>query len=69
MVEGIHLESGEMSKVKDELIEMAKGLPDECTWDDVMYQIYVRQKIEEGARDIAEGRVYSHEEVFDEFGE
>ena len=55
-----------MSKVKDELIEMAKGLPDECTWDDVMYHVHVRQKIEEGAQDIAEGRVYSHEEVFEE---
>ena len=58
-----------MSTVREELIELAKRLPDECTWDDVMYQIYVRQKIEEGKRDIAEGRVYSHEEVFAEFEE
>lgn len=58
-----------MSTVREELIELAKRVPDECTWDDVMYQIHVRQKIEEGMRDIAEGRVFSHEEVFAEFEE
>ena len=37
---------------------------DDCTWDDVMQQIYVRQRIEAGLRDADEGRVLSHEDVF-----
>jgi predicted transcriptional regulator len=58
-----------MSAVKEAVLELAKGLPDECTWDDVMYQIYVRQKIEAGIKDATEGRVVSHEEVFAEWNQ
>jgi hypothetical protein len=56
-----------MSTAKECLIELARTLPDECTWDDVMYQIYVRQKIDAGARDLDAGRATPHEEVFQEF--
>ena len=56
-----------MSKVKDELMEMARRLPDESTWDDVMYQIYVRQKIETGLDDVRAGRVHSHASIRKEF--
>jgi len=58
-----------MSPVKEAILELARNLPDECTWDDVMYQIYVRQKIEAGVRDADEGRVVPHEEVFQEWEE
>ncbi len=58
-----------MSSVKEAVLELAKRLPDECTWDEVMYQIYVRQKIEAGIKDADEGRTVSHEEVFEEFEE
>lgn len=56
-----------MNSIKEAVLELAKRLPDECTWDDVMYQIYVRQKIEAGIKDADEGRTVSHEEVFEEF--
>ncbi len=52
--------------VKQAMQELVERLPDECTWDEVMYQVYVRQKIEAGLEDIAQGRVLSHEEVFEE---
>ncbi|MFQ5734595.1 MAG: hypothetical protein ACE5KM_21885 [Planctomycetaceae bacterium] len=55
--------------VKESVLELASRLPDECTWDDVMYQVYVRQKIEAGIRDADDGRKVSHEEVFEEFTE
>jgi predicted transcriptional regulator len=38
-------------------------LPPDATWDDVMYRVYVRQEIEAGLRDEAEGRVVSQEEA------
>ena len=34
--------------IKQALTEMLETLPDDCTWDDVMYQITVRQKIADG---------------------
>ena len=55
-----------MSAIKAAVLELAQKLPDDCTWDDVMQQIYVRQKIEAGLRDADEGRVLSHEDVFQE---
>jgi predicted transcriptional regulator len=50
--------------VKAAVLQLAQDLNDDCTWDDVMYQVYVRQKIEAGLNDVASGRVLSHEEVF-----
>lgn len=38
-------------------------LPDQATWDDIMYELYVKQKIEEGLKDAEEGCVISHEDV------
>ena len=48
---------------------IAKKLPDDCSWEDVMYQIYVRQKIQAGLDDAENDRVVSDEEVFAEFGQ
>lgn len=56
-----------MSAVREAVLELAKKLPDDCTWDDVMYQIYVRQKIEAGLKDVDDGRVVPHDEVFREW--
>jgi predicted transcriptional regulator len=55
-----------MSTVRESLLEIAARLPDQCTWDEVMYQIYVRQKVEEGLADVSEGRTVDHEAVFEE---
>ena len=52
--------------IKQALHEIADGLPDDCTWDDVMYRIYVRSRIQSGLDDVAEGRVFDDEDVFAE---
>lgn len=46
--------------------DIADHLPEQATWDDVMYTVYVRQKIEEGLKDSEEGRTVSHEEAIQE---
>jgi predicted transcriptional regulator len=38
-------------------------LPEDADWDRIMYELYVKQKIEQGLKAAAEGRVISHEEV------
>lgn len=55
------------NSVKAALAEMIDHLPDDCTWDDAMYQLYVRQKINDGMRAADEGRLIDHDEVFAEF--
>jgi predicted transcriptional regulator len=52
-----------MGTVKDQIRELAERLPDSATWDEVMHEIYVRQKIADGEIAIAEGRTVSHSEV------
>jgi hypothetical protein len=43
-------------------------LPASASWDDVMQQIYVRQKIETGLADLNAGRRHSHASIKREFG-
>ena len=52
---------------KQALHELADQLAGDASWDDVMQQIYVRQKIEAGLKDVEEGRLFTDEEVFSEF--
>ena len=54
--------------VKARAIRMVRGLPRSSSWDDLMYRIYVRQKIEAGLADVRAGRVHSHESIRKEFG-
>ena len=52
-----------MSTIKEQAKEIVEQLPEEATWDDLMYRIYVRQKIAAGEKDVAEGRTVTQEEV------
>lgn len=52
-----------MGTAKEEVRKMLDLLPDESSFEDIQYHIYVREKIEHGIRDIEEGRVFSQEEV------
>ena len=51
-----------MSVVK-EARKLLDNLPDEASWDDVMYEMYVRKKIDEGIKAADEGKLLPHEEV------
>lgn len=52
-----------MPTAKKQALEMVKKLPDKATWDDIMYGVYVRKKIEAGVQAADEGRVVSHEDL------
>jgi len=49
--------------MKEEVVQLIRRLPDQVAWDDIMYEIYVRQKIAKGMRDVGEGKVVTQEEV------
>lgn len=57
----------ETQSIKAEAVKLIGRLPDDCTWDDVMYAVYVRQKIDAGLKELDEGRFYTHEEIVREF--
>ena len=54
--------------IKQEAYKILDQLPDKATWDDLMYQIYVRQTIEAGLKDSDEGRTIDVKEVRKKFG-
>lgn len=54
--------------IKQEAYRILDRLPDKATWDDLMYQIYVRQTIEAGIKDSYEGRTVDVKEVRKRFG-
>ncbi len=52
-----------MQTIKQIVHDIADHLPEQATFDDAMYALYVRQKLEKGLRDLDEGRTYTQEEV------
>ena len=55
-----------MSNVKVAALEVLNGMPEDITWEDLMYQLYVREKIEIGLQQMEAGEVFDDEEVFQE---
>ena len=49
--------------IKQEAQRLVENLPEDATWDDLMYEIYVRQAIEAGLKDSDEGRTLDVNEV------
>ena len=52
-----------MASPKQVLLEAVQALPDDASFEDIEYHLYVRARIEEGLRAANEGRVVPHEEV------
>ncbi len=54
--------------IKLDAQDLVNKLPDKATWDDLMYQIYVRQAIEAGIKDSDAGKTLDVKEVRERFG-
>jgi hypothetical protein len=52
-----------MSRVKEEIRRILDTLPDDVTWEDVQYSIYVRERIERGRREADDEKVVDQEEI------
>jgi hypothetical protein len=48
---------------KDAVIEMIRKMPDDATVPDIMAELYVRQKIDEGLQQLDANEGISHEEA------
>jgi hypothetical protein len=56
------------STIKSEAHQLVDRLPDDASWEDLIYQIYVRQSIEAGLKDAEAGRVETVADVRRSFG-
>lgn len=52
-----------MDTAKEQVKRILETLPEDASYEDIQYHIYVRQRIEHGLADVEAGRVVPHEEV------
>lgn len=48
---------------KEQALRLIDHLPDQATFNDIMYELYVKQKIETGLQAAEDGNTIPHEEV------
>jgi predicted transcriptional regulator len=54
--------------IKGEAQRLVEKLPEDASWDDLMYEVYVRQAVERGIADADAGRVVPHDEAMARLG-
>jgi len=52
-----------MQNAKDTARQLIDQLPDTATYNDIMYELYVKQKIEQGMQDSRDDKITPHEDV------
>ena len=57
-----------MINIKEEARRLVEDLPENATWDDLMYRLYVRQAMEAGLADSDAGNTVDVEDVRVKFG-
>jgi hypothetical protein len=50
-----------MGAAKEEARMLIEQMPDHATWDDIMYEFYVKKKLAEALDEAAADEVVSHE--------
>lgn len=52
-----------MQTSKQAARDLIDHLPEQASWDDIMHEIYIKQKIEAGSKAAEEGRTIPHDEA------
>jgi hypothetical protein len=52
-----------MATAKEEIRKLLDTLPDDATWVDVQYSIYVRERVERGRREAEQAGLVDQEEI------
>ena len=52
-----------MMTVKEKACNLISRMPDDTTYEDIQYHLYVLQCIEQGEKDIEDGRTLTHDEA------
>ncbi len=54
--------------IREQAQRLLEHLPDDATWEDLQYAIYVHQAVEAGQADIDAGRHFTSQQVRQRFG-
>jgi predicted transcriptional regulator len=49
--------------VKQQVISMIEALPEEITLDDIMAELYFKKQVDDGLKELDDGKGIPHEEV------
>lgn len=52
-----------MQTAKQAAKQIIDQVSDQASWDEIMYEFYVKQKIEKGLKAVEDGRTVSHEDA------
>lgn len=52
-----------LPSAKQATLRLVERLDDDVSFEDIIYELYVLEKIQRGMKDAQEGRVISHEEA------
>jgi hypothetical protein len=52
-----------MTITKKQILNMVKNLPDKIEVDELIYRLYLRQKLEIAEKDVQQGRIVPHAKV------
>jgi hypothetical protein len=52
-----------MATAKEEIRRMIETLPDDVTWEDLQYSIYVRERVDRGRREADQDNLLDQDEV------
>jgi hypothetical protein len=52
-----------MTSAREQVRQMLDGIPDDVSFEDIQYHIYVLEKVERGLKAAEEGHLLSQEEV------
>jgi hypothetical protein len=52
-----------MATAKEEIRKILDALPDDATFEDVQYSIYVRERVERGRREADENKLIEQDDV------
>jgi predicted transcriptional regulator len=58
-----NIEERAMQTAKQEVEQLLKNLPDDSSYEDIQYHLYVLEKIKRGQASIEQGRGIGHEEA------
>jgi predicted transcriptional regulator len=48
---------------KQAVLRMIERMPEEASVEDIMYELYFRQRVDRGLRELAAGKTVSHDQV------
>ncbi len=50
-------------RAKQAVLKMIERMPEQASMEDIMYELYFRQRVDRGLKELTAGKTVSHEQV------